>query len=166
MIFVILLAFISLTRLRFPSKPSIAEVLRKRYDHRTLKLVPKFEKTNIKHKQSLLDLQFLKCVKITIFIIFFPGFYVLKSLILIYAFVPHTSDIKQNFYGKRFSTKSFFLVNLTEKLFLLYNNVKSNLNLIDFHHILNILLISNEKELEQTKFKHLLKLKNLIYNFT
>ena len=48
----------------------------------------------------------------------------------------------------------------------LYNNVKSNLNLIDFHHVLNISLISNEKELEQIKFRHLSKLKNLIPNFT
>ena len=49
---------------------------------------------------------------------------------------------------------------------MLYNNVKSNLNLIDFHHVLNISLISNEKELEQIKFRHLSKLKNLIPNFT
>ena len=46
-----------------------------------------------------------------------------------------------------------------------YNNVKSNLNLIDFHHILTISLISNEKELEQLKSRHLSKLKNLIPNF-
>ena len=49
---------------------------------------------------------------------------------------------------------------------LLCNNVKSNLSFIDFHHILNISLISNEKELEQIKFRHLSKLKNLIPNFT
>ena len=49
---------------------------------------------------------------------------------------------------------------------LLYNNVKSNLNLIDFHRVLKISLISNEKELEQIKFRHLSKLKNVIPNFT
>ena len=37
---------------------------------------------------------------------------------------------------------------------LLYN-VKSNLNLIDIHHFLNISLISNEKELEQINFRDL-----------
>ena len=31
---------------------------------------------------------------------------------------------------------------------LLYKNVKSALNIIDFHHVLNISLMSNEKELE------------------
>ena len=60
MLFVISLVFIFLTRLRFPSKLSIAEVLRKRYVDRILKLVRKFEKTDIKHKKALLDLQFLK----------------------------------------------------------------------------------------------------------
>ena len=49
---------------------------------------------------------------------------------------------------------------------MLYNNVKSNLNLIDFHNVENISLISNEKELEQTEFRYLSKLKNLIPNFT
>ena len=52
--------FIFLTRLRFPSKVSIAEVLRKRYGDRILKLVRKFEKTDIKHKKAFLNLQFLK----------------------------------------------------------------------------------------------------------
>ena len=37
---------------------------------------------------------------------------------------------------------------------LLYN-VKSNLNLTDIHHFLNISLISNEKELEQINFRDL-----------
>ena len=35
-------------------------MLRKKYGDRTLKLVRKFEKTDIKHKKTLLDLQFLK----------------------------------------------------------------------------------------------------------
>ena len=60
MLFVISLVFIFLTRLRFPSKRSIAEVLRKRYGDRILKLVRKFEKTDIKDKNALLDLEFLK----------------------------------------------------------------------------------------------------------
>ena len=42
----------------------------------------------------------------------------------------------------------------------------SILNFIDCHHVLNILLISNEKELEQIKFRHFPELNNLIPNFT
>ena len=52
--------FIFLTRLCFPLKLSIAEVLRKRYGDRILKLVKKFEKADIKHKNALLVLEFLK----------------------------------------------------------------------------------------------------------
>ena len=52
--------FIFLTRLRFPSNISIAEVLRKRDGDRILELGRKFEKTDIKHKKALIDLQFLK----------------------------------------------------------------------------------------------------------
>ena len=52
--------FIFLARLRFPSRLSIVEVLRKRYGDQALKLNRKFEKTDIKHKKTLLDLQFLK----------------------------------------------------------------------------------------------------------
>ena len=48
---------------------------------------------------------------------------------------------------------------------MLHNNVKSNLNIIDSHHILNISLISNKKELERIKFKHFSKLENLISSF-
>ena len=49
---------------------------------------------------------------------------------------------------------------------LLYENVKSALNIIDFHHVLNISLMSNEKELERIKFRHLSKLKNLVPSFS
>ena len=58
--FVTSLVFIFLRRLRFPLKLSIAELLRKRYGDRILKLGRKFEKTDIKNKKAPLDHQFLK----------------------------------------------------------------------------------------------------------
>ena len=63
-------------------------------------------------------------------------------------------------------SKKLLVSKLDKESKLLYNNVKSNLNLIDFYHFLNISLISNEKELEQIKFRHLSKLKFLIPTFT
>ena len=53
----------------------------------------------------------------------FQSFSVLKLLILICTLLLHTGDVKE----------------------ISYNNVKSNLNLIDFYHVLNISLISNDK---------------------
>ena len=44
--------------------------------------------------------------------------------------------------------------------------MKLALNIIDFHHVLNISLMSNEKELGRIKFRHLSKLKNLIPYFS
>ena len=63
--------------------------------------------------------------------------------------------------------KIFVVSKLHRESKLLYNNVKVNLNLINFHYVLNISLISisNEKELGLVKFRHLLKLKSLIPNF-
>ena len=40
--------------------------------------------------------------------------------------------------------------------------MKFLLNIIDFHHVLNISLMSHEKVLERIKFRHLSKVKNLI----
>ena len=63
----------------------------------------------------------------------------------------------QSFYGKRkllwgeIYNKRLVVSKLGKESKSLYNNVKSNLNVIDFHHVLNISLISNEKELEQIK---------------
>ena len=44
--------------------------------------------------------------------------------------------------------------------------MKLALNIVDFHHALNISLMSKEKELERIKFRHLSKLKNLISYFS
>ena len=96
----------------------------------------------------------------------FQSFYALKLLILICASLPHTDNVKQSFLQEEIYNKRLVVSKLDKESKLLYNNVKSNLNLIDFHHVLNISLISNEKELEQIKFRHLSKLKNLIPNFT
>ena len=155
--------FIFLTRLRFPSRLSIAEVLRKRYGVRTLKLVRKFEKTDIKHKKALLDLQFLKICEDHNFIPKFLRFKVANSNL------RSSSTYRQcqrKLLWEKICNKRLVVSKHDRESKSLYNNVKSNLNLIDFHHVLNISLISNEKELEQIKFRHLPKLKNLIPDFT
>ena len=69
--------------------------------------------------------------------------------------------LREEIYNKRLVVSK-----LDKESESLYNNVTSNLNLIDFHHVLNVSLISNEKALEQIKFRYLSKLKNLIPNFT
>ena len=163
MIFVIWLVFIFLTRLRFPSRLFIAEFLRKRYGDQTLKVVRKFEKTDIKHKKALLDLQFLKICEdhnvISKFLCLKVDNYNLRSP------STYTRCQRKNLWEEIFN-KRLVVKKLDKESKSLYNNVKCNLNLIDFHHVLNISLISNEKELEQIKLRSCSKLKNLIPNFT
>ena len=55
MLFAISLVFIFLTRLRFPLKCSIAEVLRRRFGDRIFKLVRNFEKIFVKIIMSSLS---------------------------------------------------------------------------------------------------------------
>ena len=151
------MVFIFLTRL------SIAEVLRKRYGDRTSKLVRKFEKIGIKHKKALLDLQFLKICEDHNVIPKFLHFKVVYSNL---CFSSTYRQCQRKLLREEIYNKRLVVSKLDKESKSLYNNVKSNLNLIDFHHVLNIPLISNEKELEQIKFRHLSKLKNLIPNFT
>ena len=157
------MVFIFLTRLVFSSRLSIAEVLRKKYCDQTLKLVRKFEKTDIKHKKSLLDLQFLKICEDHNVIPKFLRFKFAHSDLRSSSTYRRCQRklLREEIYNKRLVVSK-----LGKESKSLYKNVKSNLNLIDFHHILNISLISNEKELKQIKFGHLPKLTNLIPNFT
>ena len=62
--------------------------------------------------------------------------------------------------------KNYLVSQLDRDSKLLYKNVKSALNILDFYHVLNISLIANEKESERIKFRNLSKLKNLIPNFS
>ena len=163
MIFVLSLVFIFLTRLRFPSKLSIAEVLRKRYGKPTLKLVRKFEKTDIKHKKALLDLQFLKICDDYNVIPKFLRFKVANSNLR--SSVTYKRCQKKLLHEEIYN-KKILVGKLDRDSKLQYNNIKASLNLIDFHHVLNISLMSNEKELERIKYRHLSKLKNLIPNFS
>ena len=162
MLFVISLVFIFLTRLRFPSKRSIAEVLRKRYGDRILKLVRKFEKTDIKHKKALLDLQFLKICEDHNVIPKFLRFKVANATLrtsLTY------KRCQKKLLRKEIYNEKLLVSQLDRDSKLLYKNVKSALNIIDFHHFFNTSLIPNEKELERIKFRHLSKLKNFISSF-
>ena len=163
MLFVISLVFIFLTRLLLPSKLSIVEVLRKRYGDRILKLVRKFEKTNVKHKKALLDLQFLKVCEDHNVIANFWRFKVTNASL-------RTSSTYKRFQKKllreEIYNKKLLVRQLDRDSNLTYKNVKSDLNIIDLHHVLNTSLMSNEKELGRFKFRNLSKIKNLIPNFS
>ena len=53
------LVFLCIIHLRFPWRHSIADVIRKRHGHKTLKTVTKFEKLGYQVKKCQLDIEFL-----------------------------------------------------------------------------------------------------------
>ena len=57
---VLTLVFLFLIRLRFPSRKSIAEIIRKCYGSDTVKQLRKFEKLDYKVRKNQGDLEFLK----------------------------------------------------------------------------------------------------------
>ena len=52
------LVFMFLLRLRLPKNLSLIQVIYKRYGNSALKLVRRFEKSDFKHRNVTLDLQF------------------------------------------------------------------------------------------------------------
>ena len=54
------LVFLFLARLRFPSSKSIAKIIKDRDGESVLKLVRKFERTDLRCRKAELDLSFLK----------------------------------------------------------------------------------------------------------
>ena len=122
-----------------------------------MKLVRKFEKTYIKHKKALLDLQFLKICEDHNVITKFLRFKVTNA------------TLRTSLTYKRYQKKLLREEIYNKKLLVSQLDRDSKLqykNMIDFHHVLNISLMSNEKELERIKFRHLSKLKNLIPYFS
>ena len=57
---VLTFVFLFLIRLRFTSRKSIAEIIRKSYGSDTVKQLQKFEKLNYKVRKNQADLEFLK----------------------------------------------------------------------------------------------------------
>ena len=142
---------------------SLRSKSRRRCSDRTLKLVRRFEETDIKHKIVLFDLLFLKICEDHNVIPKFLCFKVANSNL---GSSSTYRRCQRKLLREEIYNKKLVVSELDRESKLLYNNVKSNLNIIDFHHVVNISQISNEKELEQIKFGHLPKLKNLPPNFT
>ena len=157
------MVFIFLVRLRFPFGCSIAEILRKRYGIKTLQSLRKFEKADVKHKKAILDLEFLFICKDFNVIPKFLHFKLANSNLRSSATYKRCQRrlLLEEIYNKRLLIKK-----LEKDSCVRYKNLKSELSIIDFHHVLNLTLTCNEKTLARFKYTHLKKLRNLIPNFT
>ena len=101
---------------------------------------------NLWIKKTLLDLQFLKICEDHNVIRKFLCFKVANASLRTSLTYQRCQKklLREEIYNKK-----LLVSQLDRDSKLMYKNVKSALNIIDFHHVLNISLMSNEKELER-----------------
>jgi len=159
----VVLVFIFLSRLRFPSGLSIAEVIRKRYGQTILKLIRKFEKYDFKLKKAQLDHKFLLiCKEYKVF----PKFLNFKVANHNLRFSDTYEHCQKSLLHKEIQLKLSLIKKLKKELCHHSEIVKSHLNIIDYYKIINLCLSKNEESIQHCKFTHLNKLKYLIPNFS
>ena len=117
----------------------------------------------MKHKKALLNLHFLKICEDYNVIPKFLRFKVANATSR--TFLTY-KQCQKKLLCEEMHNKKLLISQLDRNSKILYKTVKSALNIIDFHQVLNMSLISNEKQLERIKFRHLSKLKNLIPSFS
>ena len=112
----------------------------------------------MKHKKALVDLQFLNICEdhnvLPKFLRFKVGNVTLRTSLT-------QKQCQKKLLSDEIYNKNLLVSQLDRGSKLLYKNVKWALNMADFDRVLNISLMSNEKELEQIKFRYLSKLKNI-----
>ena len=131
-----------LVRLRFPSRSSLLQVIRKQYGDTIVKLVRKFEKVDFNHSKAALDLNFLQtCRSFNVIPKFFQFRVANKSL--------RRSQAYQNCLSHlllaEINNKKKNLKVLVNELSSVKSNLLRILNFLDFNHICNIIISNNEK---------------------
>ena len=141
------LVFLFLARLRFPSSKS-PKIIKDRYGESVLKLVRKFERTDLRCRKAELDLSFLKyCFENSLT----PKFLHFK----VSNRSPKSSDAYRQcqirLLKEEISNKKSIIRQRQSELVLLKNHLKASMNVIDYAHICSIFLISNDKILTKQK---------------
>ena len=137
-----------LARLRFPSSKSIPKIIKDRYGESVLKLICKFERTDLRCRKAELDLSFLKY--------YFENGLTSKFL----HFKVSNRSLKSSdaykqcqirLLNKEISNKNSIIRQRQSELALLKNHFKASMDVIDYAHICSIFLISNDKVLTKKK---------------
>ena len=134
------LVFMSLVRLRFPSRWSLLQVICNRDGGTVVKLVCKFEKVDFKHCKAALDLDFLQTCR---------SFNVIPKFL---QFRAANKNLQRWLaYQKCLNHLLLAEINNNKNLKVLVNevsSVKRNLlrisNFLDFNHVYNIIISNNE----------------------
>ena len=158
MIRVLTLVFLFLVRCRFPAQLSIINVLRKRYGETLVKHVRKLEKLDFKYKKASLDLEFLLICKRQNIIPNFLKFKLANRQLL----TSNAYNICQKkLLNQEISFKRKLVRTLNLKLAFLKDNIKYDLNFIDFIHITTVFLASNDRNISKIRKVQVKKLGSL-----
>ena len=131
-----------------PSSKSIPKIIKDRYGESVLKLVRKFERTDLRCRKAELDLSFLKyCFENSLT----PKFLHFK----VSNRSPKSSDAYRQcqirLLKEEISNKKSIIRQRQSELVLLKNHLKASMNVIDYANIGSMFLISNDKVLTKQK---------------
>ena len=152
------LVLLFIIRLRFPANRSIANIVTARYGRATLKLVRRFESTDLKYKKCELDIEFLNnCLKHELL----PTFVRFKVANAQLRGSKVHKDCQLRLLRQEVQNKKSKLAFLKKRLLQLKTDVRNTVSWIDFAHISNFFLKHNDNVLTKTRLVQEKKLINL-----
>ena len=159
---VIALAVLFIIRLRFPTKHSLATIIRSRYGDEFVKLVRKFEKIDFRCRKLELDLNFLEACSQYELCPTFLRFKVSNSSL------KNSSTYKvcqAKLLQEEITNKSSELKTKQKELRTLYNKLKTVLTYLDFGHVHTTISSSNEKAIKVVELTQNNKLEKLLIDY-
>ena len=153
------LVFLFIARFRFPDSYSLIGILRKRYGRDLVKEVRTLEKLDFKHKKAILDLDFLiSCRKNSVFPKFLLFKVYNKQLRASKAYISCQKRVlNQEINNKQKAAKS-----IQQKVTEVKNSLNCKMSYIDYVHVCNTFLVSNNKNISNVKETQDKKLYNLL----
>ena len=155
---VLTLVFLFLIRLRFPSKKSIAEIIRKRYGSDTVKQLRRFEKLDYKVRKNQGDLEFLKLCQengLT------PKFLNFKLANRNLRYSNSYKQCQSLLLKEEIKSKVSTLARQKKEFHKVKAAIQSKVSIFDFAHVSCLFLVGNDSKLSKVREVHNKKLHNL-----
>ena len=142
------LALIFLSRLRFPRKKSITQIIKERYGIEILKSIRKFEKVDFKLRKARLDLSFLSFCKENYLT---PKFLQFKLANRNLHQSSAYKECQQTLLNAEIKEKKSIIDIHNINFIKLKEVIKDQINFIDFVHINTLFLTSNNRLLDKSQ---------------
>ena len=143
-----ILVFLFIARIRFPASFALIGVLRKRYGRDLVQEVRTLEKLDFKHKKAILDLEFLiSCRKNSVFPKFLQFKVSNKQLRASKAYI----SCQKRLLNQEINNKQKTVKSLQQRVIEVKNSLNCKMSYIDYVHICNPFLVSNNKNISKVK---------------